>query len=560
MSSSNWGRHFFLPEIFMGKEIRERRNWLRVYWWFILLEGLLAAGIFYLDLSMELGVASGVLYVSLVLAALWAKQKRYVWGAAVVGTLLTILGYWLSPPGGEFWKVVLNRIIAILVIWATAFFCYLFKVNEQGLEEAHDKLEDQFKKLAKKDAELELFNRQLEEKVDKRTDQLHATNLFLELEVKNNLQAKKELENAHLRLKTIVNAAGVGIYGLDLEGKTTFCNVAGAAMLGYGVEDFVGKPQHVLIHHSRPDGSFYPKEECFIYSALTEGASYRVGDEVFWRKDGTSIQVEYISSPIFEGQTVVGAVVTFKDITTHKHIEKERETLLSSLEHKNAELRNFAHVVSHDLKEPLRGISINSKWLSQDFGEILEGEGAKFLDNLHYNAQKMYHLINGLLQFAEVGNSEELSSLVQSGPLVETIVRYLPPEENIKIEIQNPMPEVIYPPVRLEQVFQNLIVNGIRHFGKQKGKVVVSCTSQDQYWCFRVWDDGQGIKKQHFVRIFEMFQSLNPKTSPDSTGIGLSLVKKIVEQNGGKVWVESEYGEFTCFNFTVRKSSRGGSK
>jgi PAS domain S-box-containing protein len=537
----------------MGTRHTEYRSWLRVYRWFLLLEVLLAAGIFYLDLSMELGVAGGVLYVSLVLVALWAKQKRYVWAMAVLGTFLTILGYMISPSGGELWKAVMNRVISLLVIWATAVLCYFFKVSEQALEEAHSKLEDQFNKLAKKDVELEHFNKQLEDKVEQRTDQLHATNLFLELEVKNNLKAQIEIENAHLRLKTIVNAAGVGIYGLDLEGRITFCNLAGAAMLGYNVEEFIEKNQHALIHHSGTDGSPYPRDECFIYSALTNGATYHVEDEVFWRKDGTSIQVEYISSPLYEGETISGAVVTFKDISAQKQIEGEREILLSDLEHKNTELKNFAHVVSHDLKEPLRGITINAKWLLQDFKEILGEEGKKHLDRLHFNTEKMYHLINGLLKFAEVGNSKELSASVSSEALVKTIVKYLPPEKNIEIEIQKPMPEVDYPPILLEQVFQNLIVNGIRHFGKKNGKVVISCESQERYWCFRVWDNGQGIKKQHFSRIFEMFQSLDLERSPESTGIGLSLVKKVVERNGGKVWVESEFGAYTCFSFTVPK-------
>jgi PAS domain S-box-containing protein len=535
----------------------ENKGWLREYRWFLLLEIFLAASIFSLDLSMELGIAGGVLYVALVLVALWAKQKRYVWGMAVLGTILTILGYWLSPPGGEFWKVAVNRIISLSVIWATAVLCYFFKVSEKSLEEAHDNLAEQFKSLAKKDAELEYFNRQLEEKVEQRTRQLHATNIFLEREVKNNLQAKKELENVHQRLKTTVNAAGVGVYGLDLEGRTTFCNLAGAAMLGYDVEEFVGKNQHALIHHSKPDGSPYPREECFIYSAFTEAASYRVSDEVFWRKDKTRIEVEYISSPIYEGNNIVGSVVTFKDISAQKQIEGERENLFSELADKNVELKNFAHAVSHDLKEPLRGISINSNWLAKDFGGKLGDAGQKLIDRLCFNAEKMYHLINGLLKFAEVGNSKELSTPVQSEALVEMIVKYLPPETTIAVEIQSPMPEVVYPPIRLEQVFQNLIVNGIRHFGKKKGKVVVSCVPQGEYWCFRVWDNGQGIPKKHFARIFEMFQSLDSKKSPDSTGIGLSLVKKIVEQNRGSIWVESEFGEYTCFNFTVRKNFRG---
>ncbi len=538
----------------MGIKSLERKSWLQEYQWFLLFEGLLASGIFFVDLSLELGVAGGVLYIVLVLVALRARQKRYVWAAAVLGTTLTAVGYWLSPPGGEFWKVAINRIISLLLIWGTAFFCYLLKLNEENLEEAHGQLGEQFKDLAKKDAELEFVNRQLEKKVEERTQKLQAMNLFLEQEVNKNILASKELENTHQRLTAIVNASGVGIYGLGLDGRATFCNFAGAAMIGYDIDEIVGEKQHELIHHSRPDGSPYPKEECFIYSGLTSGACYRVGDEVFWRKDGTCFQVEYISSPLFEGGDLVGAVVTFKDISAQKKIERERETLLSDLEYMNVELKSFAHAVSHDLKEPLRGITFNSTWLIQDFGEILGEEGEKYLERISHNTERMYHLINGLLQFAEVGNVQELSIPVQSGALVESVIRSLPTEGDIAIEIQEPMPEVVFPPIRLEQVFQNLIVNGVRHFGKQKGKVVVSCKDIDEFWQFQVWDNGQGIHPKHFDRIFEMFQSLDRNKSPDSTGIGLALVKKIVEQNGGKVQVESEIGEFTCFSFTVRKT------
>lgn len=542
----------------METEPQKHISWLQEYRWFLLLEGVLASGIFFADLSIELGVAGGVLYVALVLVALWARQKRYIWGAAVLGTVLTILGYWFSPPGGEFWKVVVNRTLSILAIWVTAFLCYLFKVNEAALQEAHEKLEKQFRNLSQKDAELEIANDQLAEIIDKRTQKLQATNLFLEQEVKKNLLANKELESAHQRLATIFSSVGVGVYGLDLEGKTTFCNPSGAMMMGYRIEEIVGKKQHELIHHSRPDGSPYPKEECFIYAAFTVGASYRMEDEVFWRKDGTCFQVDYTSSPLFEDGVLVGAVVTFQDISAQKQIEEERETLLSNLEHMNTELRNFAHVVSHDLKEPLRGITYNSKWLSQDFGVTLGKEGKEYLARLNHNTERMFHLINGLLQFAEVGHVQELSVPVQSGPLVERVVKSLTPPEGIEIEIQEPMPEVVFPPVRLEQVFQNLIVNGVRHFGKKKGKVVVSCKDTEEFWQFQVWDNGQGIHPQHFDRIFEMFQTLDGNKSPDSTGIGLALVKKIVEQNGGEIQVESEFGEFTSFSLTVPKKYKGG--
>lgn len=248
----------------MGTQSLKLKSWLREYRWLLLSEGLLATSIFYIDLSLELGVAGGVLYITLILVALWARQKHFILGAAVLGTALTVLGYWLSPPGGEFWKVAVNRALSILLIWGTAFFCYLFKLNEQGLQEAHDQLGEQFKSLAKKDSELEFVNKQLEEKVEERTKKLKTSNLFLEQEVKKNVRAKKELENVHIRLRTIVNAAGTGIYGIDLEGRVAFCNFSAAAMFGYDIDEIVGEKSHDLTHHSRKDGSPYPKEECYI--------------------------------------------------------------------------------------------------------------------------------------------------------------------------------------------------------------------------------------------------------------------------------------------------------
>jgi len=135
---------------------------------------------------------------------------------------------------------------------------------------------------------------------------------------------RAEEERARLahRIQTILNSAGEGIYGLDAEGKATFVNPAAARLLGYTVEEQIGQPQHSLIHHTRPDGSPYPREECPIYAAFTDGAVHRVSDEVFWRKDGSSFPVEYTSTPIREDGRLAGAVVIFNDITERKRAEE----------------------------------------------------------------------------------------------------------------------------------------------------------------------------------------------------------------------------------------------
>jgi len=135
-------------------------------------------------------------------------------------------------------------------------------------------------------------------------------------------QAEEDLNRANRRNKLILNSAGEGIYGLDLEGNTTFVNPAATEMLGYTGEELLGKPQHALIHHSRPDGSPYPLKECPIFAAISDGSVQRESEEVFWRKDGTPFPVEYVSTPILENEKLVGVVVIFKDISERKKAEQ----------------------------------------------------------------------------------------------------------------------------------------------------------------------------------------------------------------------------------------------
>jgi PAS domain S-box-containing protein len=153
-------------------------------------------------------------------------------------------------------------------------------------------------------------------------------------------RAEEAVERLVRQNELILNAAGEGIYGLDLEGRTTFCNPAAAAMIGWEPEELIGKPQHAILHHSKPDGSPYPQEECPIYAAFGDGAVHHVSNEVFWRKDGTSFPVEYVSTPIREGDDIVGAVVVFRDITARKRAE---EALRESEERFRGAFETAAH-------------------------------------------------------------------------------------------------------------------------------------------------------------------------------------------------------------------------
>ncbi|MBT6718954.1 MAG: PAS domain S-box protein [Nitrospina sp.] len=523
--------------IAMSIGVENKKHWISENIILLLVQGIFAIAIFTIDLKIELGVAAGVPYICLVLVALWSKKKRLIWIAAALGTILTIIGYLLSPIGGEPWKILANRFLAVFSIWVTAFIGYLFKKNETALQQINEKLEEQ---------------------VEKRTHQLKSTNDYLKREIQENIKAKERQEGLYAKHSALLETVGVGIFGLDREGRVTFCNPSGAAMIGFSPEEQFGKNQHKLIHHSHPDGSEYDIDHCPIYNTLKYGASYRISEDVFWKKDGSSFPVEYLSSPVIEGGEVMGAVITFKDISQQKRLTEEKDLLFIDLQRMNAELKGFAHIVSHDLKEPLRGISYNAKWLEEDFGGKLGEEGVKLISLLTQNTQRMHNLINGILEFAELGETDSRRIVLDSGKVVETVIKYLTKPPGIEIKIIKPMPELAYHNLKLEQIFQNLIGNAIRHLGKTEGEIVVSCVDQNGSWCFQVWDNGKGIESKHFSRIFEMFQSLDRNNAPESTGIGLTLVKKIVEQSGGRVWVESEVNEFTCFKFTVPKIIQTG--
>ena len=158
---------------------------------------------------------------------------------------------------------------------------------------------------------------------------------------KSNSQSEplpRQLREALYLNKLILESAGEGIYGLDLEGRVTFINHAAVKMTGFTAKEMIGNCQHKLVHHSKPDGKRYPREECPIYAAFIDGKIHQVSTEVFWRKDGTSFPVEYVSTPIRENMKLLGAVVVFRDITERKQAEEEIQHLRDQLELENAYL------------------------------------------------------------------------------------------------------------------------------------------------------------------------------------------------------------------------------
>jgi signal transduction histidine kinase len=246
-----------------------------------------------------------------------------------------------------------------------------------------------------------------------------------------------------------------------------------------------------------------------------------------------------------------GAVVSHEEITARWQLEQQRAGLIAELLAANRELSEFAYVVSHDLKAPLRGISSLATWLVNDFSEKLGPEGREHLALIASRVKRLAGLIDAILAYSRAGRSHVDRVPVALEPLVRNTIDLLAPPPHVRVQISGRLPEVTIEPVKIQQVFQNLLSNAIDFMDKPEGLVVVACVPEDGTWHFSVSDNGAGIESRHFQRIFQLFQTLAARDELERTGVGLALVKKIVELEGGRVWVESTVGVGSAFHFTL---------
>ena len=245
-----------------------------------------------------------------------------------------------------------------------------------------------------------------------------------------------------------------------------------------------------------------------------------------------------------------------RDITQRKQVEEHQAVLMHELKSANEELKNFAYVVSHDLKAPLRAIGSLADWIATDYADKFDDEGREHLRLLVGRARRMDALIDGILQYSRVGHTQEGRTDVDLAALLHEVIDSLAPPTHIKIEIDTPLPTVYVERTRMQQVFQNLISNAIKYIDKPQGEIHVGCIPEKKTLKFYVRDNGPGIEQRHFVRIFQLFQTLMPRDRVESTGVGLALVKKIIELHDGSVWLESKVGEGSTFFFTLPKHGR----
>ncbi len=242
-----------------------------------------------------------------------------------------------------------------------------------------------------------------------------------------------------------------------------------------------------------------------------------------------------------------------QEIKHRQHAEERQAELLNHNEETHKELESFAHIVSHDLKAPLRGIQTIAGWLQEDYSDKLDETGKEQLEMLSRRVQRMKNLIDGILQYSRVGRAHETIKAVDLNATLPEVIDLLAAPDNMTITINKPLPTVNYETTRLAQIFQNLLSNAIKYIDKPEGKIHIDYTEDPDNWTFSISDNGPGIEEEHFDTIFGIFQTLNSRDECESTGIGLSIIKKNVEAVGGKIWLTSELGKGSTFSFTIPK-------
>ena len=259
----------------------------------------------------------------------------------------------------------------------------------------------------------------------------------------------------------------------------------------------------------------------------------------------------------FPGEGPPRVIVSHEDITARREAEEalhrrveELDAMTRTLERRNAELDQFAYVTSHDLRAPLRGIANLSRWIEEDLEEAIPPEVAGQFDLLRGRVSRMEAMIEGILQYSRIGRTEIAPEAVDVKALLTEVIDLLAPPPGIAITLDDDIPMLHTQQLALQQVFQNLLSNGVKHHDKADGHIHVSVRCHGRWHEFAVADDGPGIAPKYHDRIWMLFQTLEAQDKVENTGVGLALVKKIVEGQGGMVGVTSEEGKGARFYFT----------
>jgi PAS domain S-box-containing protein len=367
------------------------------------------------------------------------------------------------------------------------------------------------------------------------------------------LRDVSERTRAEARFRLAVEAAPNAMIMVDQEGRMALVNSTTERMFGYTRDELVGRSIDMLVPQRYRNHGDYRQAFAGKPAARPMGS----GRDLYGlRRDGTEFPVEVGLNPIEspEGSFILCAVA---DITERKRAEEALRERTEELARSNRDLEQFAYVASHDLQEPLRAVAGPLQLLQRRYTGQLDARADEFIGHAVDGATRMQSLIDDLLSYSRVGRLEDPKQRVETALVVNQALRNLSVliEESHADVAHEALPPVLGIPTQLTLLFQNLIGNALKFRAKDRRPAIhIGAEPLDGHWEFSVKDNGIGIDEQYFDRIFVIFQRLHTRREYPGTGLGLALVKRIVEHHGGRIWVESTVGEGTTFFFTLPRA------
>lgn len=335
-------------------------------------------------------------------------------------------------------------------------------------------------------------------------------------------------------------------------GRPVYLNRPFADFLGYTMEDLAKLGPSVVAALLHPDDLVVERSFGDRYVALKDGQIMET--EYRWRQKSGGYVWLNVRESAFQRDAngkVTQILGIIRNVNERRSAEDERQQLLLQLQQANRNLTDFAYVISHDLKAPLRGVTTIADWLSTQYEQQLDVEGQQLLSLLKDRVQRMEQMIMGVLDYSRVGTNGQAVLPVALDCLIVELCAELDLPPHIRLTVADSLPTLAIDAVQLRQIFQNLIDNAIKFCDKPHGEIMIRCQRAGDMWEFAVQDNGPGIPAVHFERIFQLFETLGPKHSTAGSGIGLAIVKRIVEAHHGRIWVESAPGAGATFYFTL---------
>jgi PAS domain S-box-containing protein len=337
----------------------------------------------------------------------------------------------------------------------------------------------------------------------------------------------------------IIENSDDAIISKSLDGTVITWNLAAEQMFGYNALEMVGGP----ITRIFPPDRFHEEADLTAQIQLGKRISHFETRRV--HKDGASIDVSVTLSPVRDtGGKIVAISKIARDVTASRQQRLTREARRlraknEQLERSNRDLEDFAYIASHDLKTPLTGISSTALCLEEDLHDTLSDESRKLLSMMQSRIKRMETLLDDLLAYSRVGRTDTAVSETRVAEIFVRIIEMLQPPAHIQVRVEGELPVLVTASAQLEQVLRNLINNAIKYHDKKIGEVVLSAKPAGDFVEFLVRDDGPGILPQFHNRIFQLFQTLKRRGEVESTGMGLAIVKKLVERQNCRITVES---------------------